>query len=102
MHAKRALREQARQMRRDGISVRDIATTLGIARSSASTWVRDIELTEAQIEKLKESQRQYGARNKGGPTNRAIFQEKRLAYQEQGRERARNGSRLHLVGCMLY
>lgn len=96
------MREHARKMRQDGMSVRDIAKTLEVARSSVSIWVRDIELSDNQIEKLKENQRQYGGHNKGGRTNRAKYRDMRLAYQEQGRARARDGSSLHLVGCMLY
>jgi DNA-binding transcriptional MerR regulator len=102
MHAKREIREQARRLRQQGVSVRDIAKTLQVARSSVSTWVRDIELTDEQLEKLKENQRQYGGRNKGGRANRIKFREQRFAYQEQGRARAREGSPLHMAGCLLY
>jgi transposase-like protein len=37
-------RRQAREMRAEGCSVKEIAATLGIARSSASIWVRDVPL----------------------------------------------------------
>lgn len=103
MMAKRELREKARQLRQvDGMSVRDIAETLGVAKSSVSTWVRDIILTASQVEALKAKQHLYGAQNEGARTNSKKFRKKRMAYQQIGRERARTGSRLHQTGCMLY
>jgi hypothetical protein len=99
---KRQTREQARQLRLQGISVRDIAKTLSVSRGSVSLWVRDIELSDAQVAALKDQQRQWGAGNAGGQANYRIFREKRIAYQEAGRAKAREGSHLHLIGCMLY
>jgi transposase len=37
----------ARKLRADGLSVREIEQHLGVARSSVSLWVRDVELTHA-------------------------------------------------------
>lgn len=51
--AKSALRLQARELRRRGVSVKTIARKLGVAKSSASLWVRDIILSIEQQEKLK-------------------------------------------------
>jgi hypothetical protein len=36
------LQEKAREMRADGRTLLDIATTLGVAKSSVSLWVRDV------------------------------------------------------------
>ncbi len=102
LQAKREQREAARQMRMDGVSVRDIAQALGVSKSSVSQWVRDIELTEAQVVKLKENQHRYGAQNKGARINLEKAREQRIAFQTAGCERAKAGSRLHLTGCMLY
>lgn len=96
------VREQARQLRSEGMSVRVIAQTLRVSRGSVSVWVRDIELTEEQKIELKNHQRKVGETNVGGQANRQIFMEKRIGYQEVGRVRAREGSPLHLMGCMLY
>jgi transcriptional regulator with XRE-family HTH domain len=39
-------RNEARRLRRDeGLSLKEIALQLGVAKSSVSHWVRDIELT---------------------------------------------------------
>jgi hypothetical protein len=99
---RKELRLQARELRSNGMSVRQIAKTLNISLSSASTWVRDIELTPAQVEKLKENQHRYGAQNKGAATNREKGRIRRLGYQHAGREKAKEMSPLHLAGCMLY
>lgn len=102
MHAKKEVRQEARAMRLDGMSVRDIAKALGVSKGSVSTWVRDIVLTDAQVEVLKSHQRRYGGQNAGSQTNRKKFQDKRLAFQELGRNKARELRPLHMAGCMLY
>jgi transcriptional regulator with XRE-family HTH domain len=42
---KLAERQQARQLRRTGLSLAEIAASLGVSRSSVSLWVRDVEFT---------------------------------------------------------
>lgn len=99
---KRETRTRARRMRQEGQSVREIAKLLEVSTSSVSNWVRDIELTDDQIEALKQNQRRYGSQNAGAKTNQHRALEQRRAFQDAGRARAREGSRLHLIGCMLY
>lgn len=102
MQAKRIQRETARRMRMDGMSVRDIAAHLGVSKGSVSVWVRDIVLTDEQINTLKQQQHRYGAQNKGARINQAKYQQQRLEFQQEGRLRAQSGSHLHMAGCMLY
>lgn len=99
---KRELREEARRLRTEGMSVREIAKTLKISLSSASTWVRDIALSETQIETLKANQRLYGAQNAGAASNRENGRKRRALYQEDGKIKAREMRPLHMMGCMLY
>lgn len=47
-----ALQEKARDLRQRGFSIKEIEKRLGISRSSASIWTRDIVLTKKQIDKL--------------------------------------------------
>lgn len=101
-HVKRETREEARRLRREGVSVRDIAQTLGVSKGSVSVWVRDIELTPEQIDCLKARRRHYKAQNQGARSNRAKFRAARQQYQQEGRVRARENRPLHLAGCMLY
>jgi AcrR family transcriptional regulator len=42
---KLAERQQARQLRRTGLTLAEIAARLGVAKSSVSLWVRDVEFT---------------------------------------------------------
>lgn len=50
--AKSYLRLKARELRSKGVSVKSIARELGIAKSTASLWVRDVILSIEQLEKL--------------------------------------------------
>ena len=99
---KRAIREEARRLRQEGVSVREIAQRLSVSKGSVSVWVRDIALTPAQITQLKEKQRSYAAQYNGAQRNRQKYMELRRLYQEQGRAKAREMRPLHLTGCMLY
>lgn len=95
-------RDEARRLRQQGFSVRDITKLLGVSKGSVSLWVKDIELSEEQRRHLKSRQRQVGSNNQGSKTNEVTYRERRRQYQEVGRARAREGSKLHLIGCMLY
>jgi hypothetical protein len=55
--------ERARAMRADGMTLLDIATQLGVSKSSVSLWVRDVEFTS--------SPRRYGARQRPHPAHEA-------------------------------
>lgn len=92
---------QAREMRQQGMSLLHIAAALGVAKSSVSLWVRDIQLSEAQQTALSQSRGAPG-RAKWAVQNRQQHQDQRLAYQQRGREQARQDDRLHVMGCMLY
>ncbi len=99
---KRAIREQACEMRRRGETITAIASTLNVSKGSVSMWVRDIPLTEAQIEAIRLKKARFAAQNKGSQTNKTKYRAVRKEYQEQGRATARLGRPLHLAGCMLY
>lgn len=95
-------RAEARRLRAEGMSVRDIARQLGVAKASVSVWVRDIVLTDAQQSALRDNDRHYDARQRGSRANMEKGLAQRLAYQQEGRAKAREGDPLHLAGCMLY
>jgi hypothetical protein len=98
---------EARRLRREeALSIKRIATRLQVSPSSVHAWTRDIALTAEQHEQ--------NLRGRGGPQDpeavarraanwRQLNRERRLAYQREGRERARSrDDPLHLAGCMLY
>lgn len=76
--AKYDLRLKARALRKRGVSVKQIAEELKIARSSASIWVRDIILTIEQLEALKKSSLKGAER---GRLKSALLQKARWATQ---------------------
>lgn len=53
--AKSLLRIKAIELRKKGESVKNIARTLKVSRSTVSLWTRDIILTKEQIERLTDS-----------------------------------------------
>lgn len=73
--AKSLLRLKARALRKQGVSVKTIARTLEISRSTTSIWVRDIILTIEQLEQLQNSMLQGSER--GRIKNAFLQKEKR-------------------------
>lgn len=87
-------------MRLEGASIREIEQRLGVARSSVSRWVSDIELTPEQLAELA---RRSGAGGlAGAAVNAQRARNRRRQWQEEGRRRARAGNASYVIGCMLY
>lgn len=78
--AKYRIRLEARKLRKQGVSVGDIAQKLNVSKSSVSIWSRDIILSIEQLEKLR------NARLKGAERGRLksvlLQKEKRLKNME--------------------
>jgi transcriptional regulator with XRE-family HTH domain len=93
-------RKQGRELRALGWSVKEIERHLGVSRSSASLWVRDIQLNEEQRRRLSEktSKGQLAAAVRKAEAFRLIRRE----YQEDGRKLARERGSSYAAGCMLY
>ena len=94
--------ELARELRRQGRSVRHIAEELGVAKSTVSVWVRDIELTEAQRLENRRLHQSPEAIEKRCRARSDLCRASRLAAQNAGRLAARQGTPGHAAGCMLY
>lgn len=96
-------REEARQLRREeGLAITEICKILGVAKSSVSLWVRDIELSDGQKAELHRKHYAYRAQLKGSHTNAIKARALREQYQQEGRAKAREQDPLHIAGCMLY
>lgn len=67
---------KALKMRRTGRSVKDIARSLGVSKSSVSVWCRDIELTKTQRDRLTREQIKSG--HKGRIIGANMNRQKRL------------------------
>jgi transcriptional regulator with XRE-family HTH domain len=93
-------RDKARELRSQGWSVREIEQHLGVARSSVSTWVRDIELGPDELRRLAERTRlgPIVAAERKATAARAM----RRGYQQKGRLLARANDPSYAAGCMLY
>ncbi|QPC81537.1 helix-turn-helix domain-containing protein [Phototrophicus methaneseepsis] len=101
--AKPEIRQAARRLRQqDGLSIKEIAAQLGVARSSVSTWVRDITLTPQQKARLDDRNKNHPAQREGSRAVEAKHRQLREQYQQEGRIKAREGDTLHSWGCMLY
>jgi transcriptional regulator with XRE-family HTH domain len=96
-------RDEARRLRRElGLPLKEIARHVGVAVSSVSLWVRDIELTPDQHRALLDRNPAYNRQRNGSKEMAARYRAKRLLYQEEGRRLARRSEPLHVAGCMLY
>jgi Helix-turn-helix domain len=102
---KLAERKEARELRRQGMPIKRIARNLGVSPSSVSCWTRDIRLSREQQQRNQVGP--LGPQNPELVARRAAawrrrWRERRLAYQREGRLRARKGDALHMAGCLLY
>jgi transposase-like protein len=96
-------RLRARQLRRDeGESIKEIARLVGVAPSTVSVWVRDIELTPMQHAVLQARCCSYNGQTVSARRRAARALARRQVEQDHGRARSRSADRLHLAGCMLY
>lgn len=86
--AKSTLRLEAIRLRKQGESVRDIAKKLGIAKSSASLWVRHIILTLDQAEKLNSNSVKGRLRGglKGALTQKQARMEREILARKLGQK----------------
>lgn len=97
---------KARNLRKKGVSIRDISKRLKVSRGSASLWCRDVVLTEKQIEKLHEQMIRggYSGRLKGAHIQKEGKQQKIRYYAEKGRQDIQQikGRELLIAGLALY
>jgi hypothetical protein len=100
---KTAEQREARRMRRDeGRSMKEIATLLGVSKSSVSLWVRDIELTDEQHAALQARNALHERQCLARAAMSAKARARRVAWQRDGRRRARTLGHSYAGGCMLY
>lgn len=84
--AKSRERLLARELRKKGESIREIAKQLSVSKGSASLWCRDIILSKSQVEKLLTRE------NVGGAIGRM------KAWEWHREEKRRRFARLHKIG----
>jgi predicted transcriptional regulator len=94
------LRQQAVELRLQGLAISVIAAELGVSPASVSKWTRTVTLTEEQLAELRRHQSAHHAEGVLKRSQNCL--EKRRAAQEEGRRRVAANDPLHLAGCMLY
>lgn len=96
-------RDEARTLRREqGQSIKEIARAVGVSTSSVSHWVRDIELTDEQLEALRARNPILNGQMAGARSRSAKARALRLAAQAEGRAAALRADPIHAAGCMLF
>ncbi|MCL4363795.1 hypothetical protein M1328_00985 [Patescibacteria group bacterium] len=97
---------KSRQLRRKGESIKKIANSLGVSPSSVSFWVKDIRLTQKQIETLRKRQTDpfYGKRLDYYLKKKKEFEKKILFLKNKGVKEIGSLSKRDtlLVGIALY
>lgn len=100
---KKKKKDEAIKLREtEGLSLGDIASKLGVSKSSVSLWVRDIALTPEQKTHLSELNPILNRGLKGSIVHAQRCEQRRRQAQEDGRKKAGENNLLHAMGCMLY
>ena len=104
-NAKDDLRDEARTLRRQALSVPEIATRLGVSKSSAYQWVRDIPL-DAEARKAI-----FGREHSSSPEHSRMMHDARNAKRDRRRAEVMasaaelpemTGPELTRVGALIY
>lgn len=102
MQTKFKEKEKAIQLRRDGLSYREILEQIPVAKSSLSLWLRSVKLAKRQKQRL--TAKRLAAVFKGG----AAKKQKRIALTKEIKGQARKEigkltkRELFLIGVCLY
>lgn len=96
----------ARHLRKRGLSLKDIAVKLNVAKSSVSIWVRDVKLTKKQVAFLKHKAHLQEIIKKRVETRLRNENERRrkifLAHKQKLSKFKLNKDTLIAIGSMLY
>jgi transcriptional regulator with XRE-family HTH domain len=100
---KRLERIKAERLRReDGLSIKAIASRVGVSPGTASRWLRDVPLTPAQRDALAAQNPVLNGQHLGAKRLADRARAVRRSAQDHGRRLAERGDPLHQAGCMLY
>jgi predicted transcriptional regulator len=101
---KKIERDAARRMRSEGHSIKAIASALQVSKASVSTWVRDIELTQEQRNRLSQNGRSVDAIERRRATRIAATQERHRTIIDEAKLDIKNLTKreLFLIGIALY
>ena len=86
---KKGEQKQAKKLRREGMSMGEIADCLGVAKSSVSYWVRDVQLTQTQRARLNKNGHSVDAIEKRREARLRNTALRRSQVQEAAKEKAK-------------
>ena len=91
-------------LRRQGVSVKDIAKKLKVAKSSISLWVRDVTLTTQQLKALKDKMTSFEVVERRRVSRLYNEDVRRKAIMVQASKEIKNITRrdLQIIGLCLY
>jgi predicted transcriptional regulator len=91
-------KNQAKGLRKKGLSLKFISEKLKVSKSVVSVWVKNIKLTKDQKIRLQKN----GSHRLGNTYTRDKFKKIREEYQKEGIKKTEDQNWLHISGCMLY
>ena len=95
-------KQEVLRLRKQGISLRDIAKTVPVSRSTISRWSREVKLTEQQLAKLASCSATAGNQLKGAQARKEKAHKQRLEWQKEGEKIAKNADKFFTAICMLF
>lgn len=101
---KKEAQKEARKLRAQGHSIKEITRHLGVAKSSVSIWVRDIELTSQQKNRLSKKGHSLEAIEKRRSTRLANERARRQIFIDAAKRDIKKISKrdLFMIGISLY
>ena len=94
---------EARRLRGEGKSVKEIVSITGVSKASISVWVRDIILTVDQRAELDARVPKVGCQGKGSVARSENALKKRVEWQSLGKEMYKKTNECDFaLGCSLY
>ncbi len=90
------------ELRKKGLSYSDIKTSLNIPRSTIAYWLKDIRLSDDQVEKLKTKRSQIAKENIGKRTARILRETEEIKSSSSKEIGGITKRELWLMGLMLY
>lgn len=99
---KSRLKVRAIKLRKKGLSYSEIREHLPIAKTTLSLWLRDIQLTKKQKERLKQKGGQFQHLACAAHRRKRIEKTKRIVKKARSEIKASDKNTLHIIGVVLY
>lgn len=97
-------RRESEILRKEGMSLSEIAVLLNVSKGSVSTWVRNVKIPEAKKRQMIERYKNKSVQGSliAGSANKEKFRTIRDKHQQEGKRLAELNDPMFFSGCMLY